>query len=166
MKILKHQACLFFLILILFICILPHGASERAAAGQPVCPNGASFVSARNFSVDHNARDIVTGDFNNDGRLDLAVSNSHPAYAGQISIFAGNGRGEFVNVHGVLLPSLASRLARGDFNNDGKLDLAAAVLGDDTQGGISVGAGAWRLDVCYNPGLFHFGRSWGRAGCR
>lgn len=69
----------------------------------------------------------VTGDFNGDGNLDLAVANS--GYSshepGSISILLGTGTGDFqpaVN-YGRGSPSV---LLVGDFNGDGKPDLAAA----------------------------------------
>jgi uncharacterized protein (TIGR03437 family) len=68
---------------------------------------------------------IVAGDFNNDGKLDLAVGNSEG-----VSVLLGNGDGTFQRPLSVALPQGVSayrRLAVADFNGDGKLDLAEGI---------------------------------------
>jgi hypothetical protein len=75
---------------------------------------------------------IVAGDFNNDGKLDLAVLNNNLRdNGGSIAVLLGNGKGGFGpplfyrirNRHGNSFPAA---LAAGDFNGDKKLDLAVA----------------------------------------
>jgi len=60
---------------------------------------------------------IVTGDFNGDGKLDLVVSSNVFS-----SILLGNGDGTFQSP--VSLPANLFPIVAGDFNGDGKLDLA------------------------------------------
>src|SRR5207248_3205923 len=65
---------------------------------------------------------IVTGDFNSDGKLDLAVNN---ADSNTVGVFLGNGDGRFQAQRVFTTPgSGPGRLVVGDFNNDGRLDLA------------------------------------------
>ncbi len=66
----------------------------------------------------------VSADFNNDGKLDLAVANGG---ASSVTIFLGNGDGTFTNTATVSIPNLCfdDSLTAGDFNNDGKLDILA-----------------------------------------
>jgi hypothetical protein len=76
---------------------------------------------------------LAAGDFNGDGRLDIVVV---PAFAPNITftIFLGNGDGTFTQVAGAA-PTVGtnpSAIAVGDFNGDGKLDLAAANSADNT----------------------------------
>ncbi len=63
---------------------------------------------------------VVAGDFNGDGRADLAVSDGSTGY--QIRLLRGNGDGTFqTRATGVVgYPE-----AVGDFNGDGRLDLVA-----------------------------------------
>jgi hypothetical protein len=66
----------------------------------------------------------ITGDFDNDGKLDLAVTNSA---GGTVNILRGNGNGTFqpaVNYDTGLGAGSPVWLAAADFNGDGKLDLA------------------------------------------
>ena len=74
-------------------------------------------------SIDSVSYSVVAGDFNNDSQLDLAVTifNKH-----NVDIFLGIGNGtflaplEFFTREG----SIVSTLVAGDFNSDGRLDLA------------------------------------------
>ncbi len=68
---------------------------------------------------------LVTGDFNGDGKLDLAVTEF---ISGQVQILLGDGDGTFQFFQAY--PACdASGLASGDFNGDGILDLAVADAG-------------------------------------
>jgi hypothetical protein len=72
---------------------------------------------------------VIVGDFNNDNQLDLAVDNN---YAHNVAILMGVGNGTFLEhiafSTGAL--SMPGAIASGDFNSDGKLDLAIT----DTKG--------------------------------
>jgi hypothetical protein len=67
---------------------------------------------------------VIAQDFSGDGRVDLAVTEEGPPPQHQpgVSIFKGNGNGTFQA--GVLYPVEAGYIAVGDFNGDGKPDLA------------------------------------------
>jgi hypothetical protein len=66
------------------------------------------------------ARGIVAGDFDDDGKLDLATSDD----GGFGSVFHGNGDGTFEKVGGLGMYS-SRDMVEADFNGDGKLDLVA-----------------------------------------
>ena len=68
---------------------------------------------------------IVTGDFSNDGRLDVALSYYG---ADKIGIFLGDGNGEFTSqvTYSTGANSNPYALKVGKFNNDDRLDLAIA----------------------------------------
>ncbi len=69
---------------------------------------------------------IVAGDFNGDGKADLAVSD---VYSDTISILLGNGDGTFAPATSVHSGSNGAAIVAADFNGDGKLDLAVGVAG-------------------------------------
>jgi hypothetical protein len=66
---------------------------------------------------------VITGDFNGDGRLDLAVAD---ALSQSVDVFLGRGDGTFVAGQQVALPLTPDALVAGDFDGDHRLDLAAA----------------------------------------
>ncbi len=71
---------------------------------------------------------VATGDFNNDGKLDAAVSNGTGLTGanGAVSMLLGNGAGGFSSPHATLVDRSPVYLAAADFNADHKLDLAVA----------------------------------------
>jgi len=110
-----------------------------------------TFQAAVNYGVGSAPTSVAVGDFNGDGKLDLAVVNE---LSNNFSILLGNGDGTFqaaVNYGAGL--SLFS-VAVGDFNGDGKLDLAVASGGSDY---VSVllgnGDGTFKTAVQYVAGL-------------
>src|SRR5205807_2073391 len=64
---------------------------------------------------------MAVGDFNGDGKPDLAVANTE---AGAVSILLGDGDGTFQPGRGFRVWSSPQSVAAGDFNGDGHLDLA------------------------------------------
>jgi len=67
---------------------------------------------------------VVVGDFNNDGKPDFAVGVETVAGSGTIAVFLGRGDGTFQQPTNSTVPPGAAALVVGDFNGDGKLDLA------------------------------------------
>lgn len=70
---------------------------------------------------------LVVGDFNGDGKLDMAIGNdlggSPPP---TVSVLLGKGDGTFQTFVDYAIGGNSAALAIGDFNGDGKPDLAAA----------------------------------------
>ena len=73
---------------------------------------------------------LAAVDFNGDGRLDLIVSgqNLRPSGSSTLSVLLGNGDGTFQAPRPFTVPTAGSAtvdIVAGDFNGDGKLDLAS-----------------------------------------
>ena len=85
-----------------------------------------TFRTKVEFPVGSQAQDVTAGDFNGDGRVDLAVSLSDPSI--MVSILRGNGDGTFsapsniANSTGADSPAIVTT----DLDNDGRLDLVVA----------------------------------------
>ena len=82
------------------------------------------------------ASDMVTGDFNGDGRLDIVAPEQ-----GSIQIFLGNGDGTFdtpKTIESFGSGTTFDGLVSGDFHGDGNLDLAVLVTLPDDDGEIQV----------------------------
>ncbi len=92
---------------------------------------------------------IATGDFNGDGKLDLVASVYDPWTTGffEIAVLPGNGDGSFGSPN--VVPGSGTSFvgaitaAVGDFNGDGKLDIASAYqsVGPVNEGFLTVSLG-------------------------
>ena len=92
-----------------------------------------TFQPAVEYATGLEPEYLAVGDFNGDGKPDLAISN---LASNTISILLNNGNGTFL-AHVDYPTGLApSNIITGDFNGDGKLDLIT-----QTQTGISVQLG-------------------------
>lgn len=84
-----------------------------------------TFQNDTTFAAGFTPGSIAAGDFNGDGILDLAVGRSFENPDGSIAILLGNGDGTFKTPASFGDHTRASFLVVGDFNGDGKLDLAS-----------------------------------------
>src|SRR5215467_5581192 len=86
-----------------------------------------SFTPATSFPVGSNPQAIVKADFNNDGKLDLATPGyDYELGDGTVSVLLGNGNGSFRPAKVSAAGPYPWSLTAGDFNADGKIDLATA----------------------------------------
>lgn len=84
--------------------------------------NGSSMQWGSTVTVSGSEPRMVSGDFNKDGRPDLAILSQDPA---KIDIYSGDGIGRFSKVKTLSLSS-ACNLVAADFNQDGDMDLVAS----------------------------------------
>ncbi len=116
-----------------------NGNGEFGAA--PAYPCGGPYPYA-----------VAVGDFNGDGKPDLAVANY---YGNTVTVLSNSGNGEFAAPYMDFSTggSYPDSVAVGDFNGDGKLDLAVANFESDT---VSVllgnGSGGFATPVAYSTG--------------
>ena len=84
-----------------------------------------TFQPPVNYTVKQKPEFVAVGDFNGDGKPDLAVSSYLAGEAlGTLSILLGNGDGTFQPAVEYMAPSNPIFVAVGDFNADGRPDLA------------------------------------------
>jgi len=82
-------------------------------------------------TVGTNPFSVTVGDFNGDGNPDLATAN---LASGNVTVLLGNGFGEFFPASGSPFATGQNPIsvAVGDFNGDGRPDLATANMGSNT----------------------------------
>ncbi len=81
------------------------------------------------FPVGHSPSAVAVGDFNGDGKLDMAVADEGD---NTVSILLGNGDGTFQSQSTFPAGAAPGAIVAGDFNGDGKLDLGVANFTDNT----------------------------------
>jgi len=98
--------------------LLGNGAGGFTPAPDSPFPVGAVPVS------------VAVGDFNGDGKPDLAIANQS---GNTVTVLLGNGTGGFTAASGSPFPvgTTPVSVAVGDFNGDGKPDLAIANVGSN-----------------------------------
>jgi hypothetical protein len=119
--------------------------------------NGA-FQDRVNYPVLPQPVSVAVGDFDGDGKPDLAVVYNNQSNA--VSILTGNGNGTFqpmVNYPvggGPGEGGGGQTVAVGDFNADGKLDLAVVNWGGTVSILLGNGDGTFKTQVAYSAGEF------------
>src|SRR6516225_7352312 len=96
----------------------PGGGTSNVVFFPITVPTSSVAFSRSDLATAPSPTNHAIGDFNGDGKLDLAVA----AATGTVSIFLGNGDGTFQPLVDYAIPWAGPVVAR-DFNRDGKLDL-------------------------------------------
>ncbi len=104
----------------------PENSNNQGSLSVLLGNGNGSFQSSLNLPFPSSPNSVAVGDFNRDGKLDLAVAN----FGSDITVLLGRGDGTFVTppvAYPIGLNAFA--LVAGDFNGDGSLDLLAATSG-------------------------------------
>jgi len=118
----------------------PDLAISEPCGAEPVCFSDTSghiaillgrhdgtFFVAPSITVGNIPSALATGDFNGDGKIDIAVANEG---ASSVTILLNDGHGGFTPVPSTVpVEDFPNSIAVGDFNRDGKLDLAVTNSG-------------------------------------
>jgi hypothetical protein len=98
---------------------------------------GVSFAPPRDFVVGNVPQWVAVGDFNGDGVQDLVTANYD---SNDVSVLLGNGDGTFLAPLNLSVgpSSTPNCVAIGDFNGDGRADLAVATFGGGSATSIAV----------------------------
>jgi len=136
-------------------------AMSSAATAQSLRFNRTDYLSGSG------ANSIVTGHFNRDRHLDMAVANRE---GNSVSVFLGRGSGRFARARTFATGTDPRAIRAADVNNDGNLDLITA----NTNGGsvsllLGTGRGSFRrvdvpacescLPLALEPGDFNGDRN-------
>jgi VCBS repeat-containing protein len=119
-----------------------NGVTDAGPNQAPVIhvSSGTGLAPAANFNAGARPGHVAIGDVNSDGKADLVASNFHGQTT--VSVLIGDGNGNFgaptAFSSGGLSPS---SVVLGDFNGDGKLDIATTNQ-DTASIGILLGNGA------------------------
>ena len=130
--------------------------AEGANSVSVLLGNGdGTFGTKTDYPAGPTPAKFAVADFNGDGKVDLAVADAGARVDGRLSILLGNGDGSFqapvsykTGRAGATEPG---SVAVGDFNQDGKLDIAVS----DIMSGINIFLG--NGDGTFQPRIFTSG---------
>jgi hypothetical protein len=115
-----------------------------------------TFDAAVNYALPISPDAVAAGDFNNDHRADIAVTNF--GGNGSITVLLNSGTGTFPSYTTYPINGYGYGIAVGDFNKDGNLDIVAT---NGTQSTVSVllgnGTGAFPTFTAYPTGSGPYG---------
>ena len=97
----------------------PGGGASNIAHFQIGKSNYTVAYSQLAYNTDLSPQDAVAGDFNGDGKVDLAVATGNNS----VSVLLGAGNGTFPTHVEYPVPGHPIAIALADFNGDGKLDI-------------------------------------------
>lgn len=121
------------------------GTINNAGINIRLGDGSGTFPNETNTAVVDSVSDLVTADFNGDGNLDLAMTKT-AGYSGQpsfaVKLMLGNGAGGFGTATSFAVGSTPEDIEVGDFNNDGRPDIATVNFDNTNSVSILINNGA------------------------
>ncbi len=108
-----------------------------------------TFTSGDEYGGNNEPSAIATGDFNHDGWVDIAVANNGPSEY-SLHILFGNQTGTLREETISTFSNQVFSLAVGDYNGDGKLDIAVPALLRSVSVFLGDGTGSFNLENSYS----------------
>jgi len=130
---------------------MPNGIDQPGTVSVLLGNGDGTFQAHVDYTVGDFPEGIVAGDFNDDGKVDLAIANNND---GTISILYGNGDGTFQPQVAIGVGSEPTSIGTGDFNGDGKTDLIASCVGSGVVSVLLNTGGGTFTRVDTSSGLF------------
>ncbi len=129
------------------------GASSSGSGGTSSLViyfnNGDGVFSTQNtFTFQGSVTGLATGDFNSDGAVDIALSNSPSSNFGTVTVFLNNNFGNFSLAGNFSVGGQPRAIAVADFNGDGTQDVVT--INTNATGSILSGNGAGNFQVATN----------------
>jgi len=121
--------------------------------------NGDGTFQTSSYAAVGQCQAIAVADFNGDGNQDVAIAcfnaGENPLFPGTVEILLGNGNGTFRTGETFNVGSFPCGMVAGDFNRDGKQDLAVV---NNYSNNISIllgnGDGTFQTQVTYAVGSY------------
>jgi hypothetical protein len=96
-----------------------------------------TFQPRVNHTIGPGAISLAVSDLSGDGNPDIAAALQQPGDSSEVAVLLGNGRGDFGRPFSYAVGAYPESIAVGDFNGDGRNDLATANIGSK-RAGVSV----------------------------
>lgn len=107
-----------------------------------------NFSGNQEFSVGATPEELVLGDIDGDGDLDVLIAKGFSSSSSAVSVRLNNGRGQFSGTQEVEVGTAPNALVLGDVDGDGDLDLLTAI--GTTSGAVSVRLNQGGVGLCDN----------------
>jgi len=145
------------------VAILDYVSNNNGQVAIFLGNGDGTFQSPITTDAGYESVAFAAGDFNGDGKLDLAVANTCinnvNCQSGQVTILLGNGNGSFTNGSAINLGVSPNSIVAGNFINGGPLDLIVTNAGTSQKNSsyasflVGAGNGTFQAPVAVNAGV-------------
>jgi hypothetical protein len=105
--------------------VVANSSSDNPTISVILRDETGALLPPQQYTIKDTPRFVAVGDLNNDSSIDIVVT-SYSSGVGDVSVFLGNGDGTFYQSSVFAAGGNPSYVVLGDFNDDGKSDMAVA----------------------------------------